>query len=289
MSKAIPSPLASVSWLNKHLRDKKLRVVDFRWYLQGKEGRTEYAAGHLPGAVFVDLEHDLTPAYGPGRHPAPSPEQFAEAMQAAGINDDTRVVIYDDAGGSIAARLWFLFELYGHAGQSQVLDGGLQAWVAAGGELETNEPQPARGHFSVKSMRRSLLHKHDVERMRKAKDVLLLDARAAERYRGDVEPVDARPGHIPGAKNAPWSANLVDGRFKSPKELRAQYKKLGVTAKTQVVAYCGSGVTACHDLIAMELAGIPAKRVHLYEGSWSDWARDPFRPATIGDEVKARR
>ncbi|MBS2031108.1 MAG: sulfurtransferase [Deltaproteobacteria bacterium] len=289
MPKASPSPLANVGWLQKHLRDKKLRVVDFRWYLQGKEGATEYAAGHIPGAVFVDLELDLTPKHGPGRHPAPSPEQFTEAMQAAGINDDTRVIVYDDVGGSIAARLWFLFELYGRPGQAQVLDGGLQAWVAAGGELETAMPQHARGDFEAQGMRRSLLDKHDVERLRRAKDVLLLDARAAERYRGDVEPVDARPGHIPGAKSAPWSQNLADGRFKSAKELRAQYKKLGVGPKTEVVAYCGSGVTACHDLIALQLAGVSAKRVHLYEGSWSDWARDPFRPAVLGEELKARR
>ena len=138
------SPLANVGWLQKHLRDKKLRVVDFRWYLQGKEGRTEYAAGHIPGAVFVDFEQDLTPSYGPGRHPAPSPEQFAEAMQAAGINDDTHVVIYDDAGGSIAARLWFLFELY-HAGQAQRRRH--RGARSAGGERQTDAYRRAGGRL----------------------------------------------------------------------------------------------------------------------------------------------
>jgi len=276
-------PLVSAAWLKKHLRSRKLRIVDLRWYLQGKDGRTEYAKGHIPGAVFADLERDLTAPNGPGRHPVPSPEQLTEAMRAAGISDDTSVIIYDDLGGSIAARLWFLLELYGHKGQARILDGGLQAWTAAGGALSAELPKVPRGRFSAKAMRRSLLDKHDVERLRTQRDVVLLDARAPERFRGDSEPIDARPGHIPGARNAPWPQNLEGGLFKTPAALRSQYRALGVGGQTEIVAYCGSGVTACHDLIALQLAGVPAKRVHLYEGSWSDWSRDPFRPAATGE------
>jgi thiosulfate/3-mercaptopyruvate sulfurtransferase len=282
------SPLASAAWLKKHLHDSGLRLVDLRWYLQGKSGREEYEKGHIPGAVFVDLERDLTAPYGPGRHPVPSPEQFSEAMQAAGISDDSRVLVYDDSGGSIAARLWFLLELYGHVGQARVLDGGLQAWIAAGGELSAASPPVERGSFGVKPMRRSLLDKHQVERLRNRRNAVLLDARAPERYRGDSEPVDSRPGHIPGAKNAPWPGNLEDGAFKRPAALRKQYRALGVNEKSEVIAYCGSGVTACHDLLALQLAGVPSRRVHLYEGSWSDWSRDPFRPIATGSEPGSR-
>lgn len=288
-SKNALGPLVSATWLKKHLKDRKLRVVDVRWYLQGKDGREEYAKGHIPGAVFVDLEGDLTARYGPGRHPVPSPEQLDEAMQAAGISDDSIVVAYDDAGGSIAARLWFLFELYGHGGQVLVLDGGLQAWTSEGGALSTDEAAPKRGDFKARAMKRSVLDKHQVERRRGQRGVVLLDARAPERYRGDLEPVDARPGHIPGAKNAPWAANLENGRFKDRAALRKQYAALGVGGDAEAIFYCGSGVTACHDLLALEVAGFPAKRTHLYEGSWSDWAKDPFRPAAVGEEAAKRR
>jgi thiosulfate/3-mercaptopyruvate sulfurtransferase len=282
------APLVSPQWLKQHLTDKRLRVVDLRWYLQGKDGREEYAKGHLPGAVFVDLHHDLTAPNGPGRHPVPSPAQLAEAMESAGISDATQVVVYDDAGGSIAARLWFLLELYGHKGQAHVLDGGLQAWEGAGFPVTTEVPQPPRGRFTPGAMRRSLLDKHAVERLRGKKGILLLDARAPERYRGDVEPVDARPGHIPGARNAAWADNLLAGRFKPRSDLRRHYQALGLGPADEVIVYCGSGVTACHDLLALQLAGIPSRRVHLYEGSWSDWARDPFRPAATGEEPTPR-
>lgn len=276
-------PLVDVAWLAAHLEDATVRVVDLRWYLSGRRGADEYARGHIPGAVFIDLETELTAPVGPGRHPIPSPAQFQRAMRRAGVSEATRVVVYDDAGGSIAARLWWLLEFFGH-GRAHVLDGGLPAWVAAGHALETDVPAVPEGTLVVAPDHvPDVYSKHQVEVLRRKAAVVLLDARVPERFRGDVEPIDARPGHIPGARNAPWTDNLVDGRFADVKALRARYRKLGVRPGTTVVCYCGSGVTACHDILALRLARISALRVRLYEGSWSDWARDPDRPAALGD------
>ena len=279
----LKSPLVDTTWLAAHLGDADLRVVDLRWYLSGKSGAREYAKGHIAGAVFVDLERALTGPVGPGRHPVPSPAQVERAMRAAGVSASTRVVVYDDAGGSVAARLWWLLTAYGHR-RVHVLDGGLPAWVASGGALVTDSPTVKPGDFAVAAaVRLPVLDRHAVDAIRGRAGWVLLDARAPERYRGEVEPIDARPGHIPGARNAPWAANLVDGRFADAKTLRARYRKLGVRPGTTVVAYCGSGVTACHDVLALAIARISATRVLLYEGSWSDWARDPDRPAALGD------
>jgi thiosulfate/3-mercaptopyruvate sulfurtransferase len=279
------SPLVDVAWLGAHLHDPKVRIIDLRWYLAGKSGAAEYAQGHIPGAVFLDLHHDLTGPVGPGRHPIPSPAQLERAMRAAGVSNDTRVVVYDDAGGSVAARLWWLLSVHGHT-RVHVLDGGLPAWLAAKGITTTEVPVVAAGDFAVTvSVQPPVVDRHHVESIRQRNSWVLLDARVAERYRGEVEPIDARPGHIPGARNAPWSDNLVDGRFADGKTLRARYRKLGVVPGTTVVCYCGSGVTACHDILAITLARISAIRVKLYEGSWSDWARDPDRPAALGDEA----
>lgn len=285
---SLRAPLVDVAWLGAHLHDPKLRVIDLRWYLAGKTGAAEYAKGHVPGAVFVDLERDLTGPVGPGRHPIPSPAQLERAMRAAGVSADTRVVVYDDAGGSVAARLWWLLTAHGHA-RVHVLDGGYPAWLAAQGVTTTEVPVVGAGDFAVTvSVQPPVVDRHHVESIRQRNAWTLLDARVAERYRGEVEPVDARPGHIPGARNAPWTDNLVDGRFADAKTLRARYRALGVVPGTTVVCYCGSGVTACHDILALSLARISAIRVKLYEGSWSDWARDPDRPAALGDEAPAK-
>jgi len=279
----LKSPLVDTPWLAAHLGDADLRILDLRWYLSGKSGAREYAQGHIAGAVFVDLERALTGPVGPGRHPIPSPAQVERAMRAAGVSASTRVVVYDDAGGSVAARLWWLLTAYGHT-RVHVLDGGLPAWVASGGALVTDTPAVTPGDFAVAAaVRLPVLDRHAVDAIRGRAGWVLLDARAPERYRGEVEPIDARPGHIPGARNAPWADNLVDGRFADAKTLRARYRKLGVRPGTTVVAYCGSGVTACHDVLALAIARISATRVLLYEGSWSDWARDPDRPAALGD------
>lgn len=273
-------PLVDPAWLLQHLPE--VRVIDVRWYLSGRRAVEEYNRGHIPGAVFLDLDRDLTGSQGPGRHPIPEPARFERAMRSAGVNSDSRVVAYDDTGGSIAARLWWLLRYYGHE-RVAVLDGGLQAWIAAGGTLTTAAPTTNEGTFRVRPPRSEwVVDKTYVHHVRRVPDVLLLDARAPERYRGEHEPIDARPGHIPGARNAPWTDNLKEGRFKSAEELRARYTALGADRAREVIVYCGSGVTACHDLLAMELAGI--RNTRLYEGSWSDWSRDPSLPAATGED-----
>jgi thiosulfate/3-mercaptopyruvate sulfurtransferase len=256
-------PIVSPEWLREHLHDPDVRVIDFRWYLLGRNGRDEYECGHIPGAVFVDLE-DVTGTEGGGRHPLPTGVQLAEAMRKAGVGSGTKVVVYDDAGGSIAARLWFLLRWFGHDTQA-VLDGGLQAW---GEPLDTAVPSVPPGEFAWREPDRSKVL--DFETVRQLTGVPVLDARAGERYRGEREPVDPKAGHVPGALSAPWMGNLgPDGRFKSPAELRKQFAALGAD-KDNAVVYCGSGVNACHDLLALELAGLVGAR--LYAGSWSDWS-----------------
>ena len=257
-------PIVSPEWLREHIDGRDLRVIDFRWYLMGGKGCDAYARGHIPGAVFVDLEA-VTGKVGGGRHPLPTGEQFEKEMQKAGIDPRTKVVAYDDTGGSIASRLWFLLRLFGHPAEA-VLDGGLAAW---GGPLETQESVAARGAFRSSEPDRSGIL--DYEGVSKLAGVPIIDARAGERYRGEKEPVDPKAGHIPGARSAPWAENLgPDGRFKSGEELRKRFADLGIGDGSGAVAYCGSGVNATHDLLAMELAGI--KNGRLYAGSWSDWS-----------------
>jgi len=277
-------PLVSPDWLREHVADKDLRIVDFRWYLTGRQGRDAYLGGHIPGAVFVDL--DAVTGKGPGRHPLPAKQQFQDEMRRAGISDSTRVVVYDDAGGSIAARLWFLLGWFGHGAQA-VLDSGLQGW---GEPLDVEAATAPAGNFKARAPQRSrILDFEQVSRLSKgggrggagARRVLI-DARVGERYRGEREPIDPKKGHIPGAVSAPWIDNLdADARFKSPEELRRRYEALGVDGSNGAVVYCGSGVNACHDLLALELAGL--SDVRLYEGSWSDWSsRDA--PVVTGDK-----
>ena len=269
-------PLVSAEWLRAHREDPDVRVIDFRWYLLDRKGRDEYLRGHIPGAVFVDLEAVTGPqdANARGRHPLPTAAQFEVEMQRAGVSSTTKVVVYDDAGGSVAARLWFLLDWFGHEAQA-VLDGGMQAWDAP---LETDVPSVGKGTFRSQQPDRSRIL--DFDDVCALDGVPLLDARAAERYRGEKEPIDPKAGHIPGAISAPWTENLgPDGRLKSPEELRARFAVLG--AGEGAVVYCGSGVNATHDLLAMEVAGLP--RARLYAGSWSDWSnRDA--PVATGNE-----
>jgi len=269
-------PLIDAAWLAEHAGDPDLRIIDFRWYLDGRSARAAYDAGHIPGAVFVDLA-EVTADSGPGRHPIPTAKQFAGAMAAAGVNKQTRVAVYDDAGGSIAARLWWLLRHFGHR-QAAVLDGGLQAWT---GELSTEPVEPPAGDFQAIETPGEVVDRKAVRE--RAAETILLDARAGERYRGESEPVDPRAGHIPGALNAPWLENLrPDGRLLSPAELRAHYRHLGVKDGGTVIVHCGSGVTACHHVLAMEVSGL--KQPRLYEGSWSDWSSQPDLPAATGPE-----
>jgi thiosulfate/3-mercaptopyruvate sulfurtransferase len=266
-------PLVDVRWLSAH---PEVRIVDSRWSATGGSGRASYEKAHIPGAVFVDLDKDLSRPGGPGRHPFPSEEAFAGTLSRLGIAKDAQVVVYDDATGAIAARLWFMLRVHGHEAAS-VLDGGFKAWIEAGlpvtQEVPRLEPAPPR---QLKLDRSRIADRAQVQ---KRGEAVLLDARAPERYRGESEPLDPRAGHIPGALNAPYMQNLgPDSRFLPPEKLRELYKQYG----DEVICSCGSGVTACHDVLARELAGLPSAR--LYVGSWSDWCSDPSRPIATGPE-----
>jgi thiosulfate/3-mercaptopyruvate sulfurtransferase len=278
----LPAPVVDVAWLREHLDHPPLRVVDARWTLGGPTGREQYQAAHLPGAVFVDPDTELSsPGEGPGRHPVPTAEKLARVLGERGIGDEHLVVAYDDAGGSIAARLWWLFRHLGKDGRAAVLDGGIGAWTRAGLPLTTEVPVHPMSTWTPGERRDDVVDTDAVAAMLGG-PVLLLDARAGERYRGETEPIDPRAGHIPGAVNAPWSANLgPDGRFLDAATLRERYASLGAGDRP-VVAYCGSSLSATHDLLALELAGIGGAR--LYEGSWSHWSSDPARPAATGPE-----
>ena len=265
-------PLVSTEWLAEHLDHEPLRVVDTRWYLtEPGRGRSEYEAGHVPGAGFMSIDTDLSAAHGPGRHPLPGPNAIAHRLGTLGIGDANSVVAYDDAGGGIAARLWWMLRSIGHQ-RVGVLDGGIQAWVAAGGTESTAQPDWPPGKLTVLGGSQTI----DRDSLRgRLGEVTILDARAAERYRGDTEPVDAAAGHIPTAVNLPHSGNLdADGRFLAPAALRARYEGAGVADAASTVVYCGSGVTACHDILAMggrrhrHCDAVPGKLERLVGHGW---------------------
>ncbi len=281
------SLLVSTDWLAAHLNDPDVRVADVRWYLfeKDKTGREEYLRGHIPGAVFIDVDADLASHYsgGPGRHPLPRADLFAQAMSRAGIGADSRVIAYDDCGGATAARLWWLLRYFGHD-QVALLDGGITQWLAEGRPLETQVPAVHARSFVLRPPRRELVvNKETVNALRSDPRALVLDVRVPERYRGEIEPIDPRAGHIPGAKNAPLAGNLRGGadlRFLSPAELRARFEQLGAGKVERIVSYCGSGVNGCQSVFALNLAGFD--NALLYEGSWSDWSRDPNAPMAVG-------
>ena len=268
--------VVNVEWLADH---PDAVLADVRWYLNGRSGMDAYANGHLPGAVWVDMNTTLAgpPSPGAGRHPLPTPEAFAEGLRDAGVDDDSIVVAYDDAGGAQAARLVWLLRMVGHP--AAVLDGGLQAYDGA---LELGSGRPARGSFTRKPWVPADLATIDDA----GTHDLVVDARAAERYRGEVEPVDPRAGHIPGAVSVPFGGSLdAEGRFLDADELREHFAARGITDASAVVAYCGSGITACHLLVAMEHAGLGRGR--LYPGSWSQYAATE-RPAATGAQPGSR-
>jgi thiosulfate/3-mercaptopyruvate sulfurtransferase len=256
-------------------------LLDVRWTLGGPPGLGDYRAGHIPGACYVDLDSELAgPPGARGRHPLPEQAVFEAAMRRCGVRHDRQVVVYD-AGDSVpAARAWWMLGYHGHA-DVRVLDGGLAAWRAAGRPLSTAEPQPAPGDFTARPGARPLLDAGGAAAL--AQRGVLLDARAAERYRAEMEPIDRIPGHIPGARSAPTLDNLDPRtlRFKPPGQLRRRFEAAGASAGAEVGAYCGSGVTAAHEILALEVAGIPAA---LYVGSWSEWIEDPQRPIATGAE-----
>jgi thiosulfate/3-mercaptopyruvate sulfurtransferase len=254
-----------------------------RWQVATGPDRAGFAAGHLPGACFVDLDRDLAAPVGDqggGRHPLPAPAAFEAAMRRVGVRADRMVVAYDQADATSAARAWWLLGWFGHPAP-RVLDGGLAAWVAAGLPLVTEAPDPAPGDFTARPGGRPVVDADGAAALAGGAGVLL-DARAAPRYRGEVEPIDPVAGHIPGALSAPAAGNVDRaGRLLAPGALRGRFERLGVRADRPVGAYCGSGVVAAQQVLALELAGFEAA---MYPGSWSDWITDPSRPVAAGPE-----
>lgn len=271
--------------------ERRLVIADVRWYLDGRSGRDAFHAGHIAGAVFVDLDEWLAgpPSAAVGRHPLPDPERFARGMSEAGIGDGTTVVAYDDAGGVIAARLVWMLRALGE--DAAVLDGGITGWpgeLGAGATVAGRRAAPrADATFTARSWPASALASIDETQARAADgSALVLDARTADRFAGETEPVDARAGHIPGARNLSVRDHIGgDGRLRDLDELRARFAQLGLApggaaSGSDVIAYCGSGVTACHELLVLEHAGLGRGR--LFPGSWSQYAADAQRPLATG-------
>jgi thiosulfate/3-mercaptopyruvate sulfurtransferase len=280
------NPLTSAAWLLEHSLNRDVRLVDARFLLgQPNAGRDAYDAGHIPGAIFLDLERDLS---GPkrsdgrgGRHPLPDSNVLASKLSELGIGNEHSVIAYDDPStgqGFYAAHVWWLLRYLGHETVS-VLDGGLPAWIAAGGTLETDLPFYGTASFTPRVRPEMLVNAQDVTA--RGSRAILIDSRAAPRYRGEVEPIDAKAGHIPGAINLDWSASLEpDGTFKPA---QAQAERFTVVENAdEILVYCGSGVSACGNLLALEVAGISGSK--LYAGSWSDWISKSDAPIAIGQD-----
>ena len=278
MTLRLDGPLVDVASLAASIDDPALRVVDCRWYLgRPGEGRRAYDAGHIPRALHLDVDGDLTAPTGPGRHPLPDPVVFRRRLEEVGVGDENVVVAYDDVGGWVAARLWWMLDDLGHDAVA-VLDGGFGAWTGAGMPITADVPSFPRTRLTL---RESWGRVVDREGVRAGLGSLrLLDARAGARYRGETEPIDAYPGHIPTAISAPTDANLGgDGRFLAGDELAARYRALGADGSAgHVVVSCGSGVSATHDALALRIAGLPDPL--LYPGSYSDWTQQGWPVAT---------
>lgn len=277
--------LVSTRELDAHRLDPDWVIVDCRFDLQQPDwGQQAHAASHIPGAVYAHLDRDLSGAKTGrnGRHPLPDPAALARTFSAWGIGPRTQVAAYDQANGVWASRLWWLLRWMGHPAAA-VLEGGLARWTAEGRPVRGGEESRARADFAGQPQVGLAASAGEVERVRQQAAARLIDARAPERYRGEVEPLDPVAGHIPGAVNGYHLDNVdADGAFLAPAALRARFQALiGGTAPADVVVYCGSGVSAAHTLLAMEVAGLPGAR--LYPGSWSEWCADPGRPVARGE------
>lgn len=286
MSVELPGPLVDAAWLAANFGSPGLVVADVRWSVEGGTAAAQgaYEGGHVPGAVFVDVDRDLaaTPfVEGPGRHPLPVPEAFAATMRAAGVGDDDVVIAYDDTGGSLAARLWWMLDVTGHA--AAMFDGGLSAWP---GPLEVGPPPVRpRADFTPRPWpSERIADAGDVTEAVRTGEAVVVDVRAGERYRGEIEPIDPVPGHIPGARNLPWADHLdpATGLLLPADVLRDRYRDIGVHDADRAIVHCGSGITGCLGLLALRVAGLGEAR--LYQGSWSDWVHDPAHDVTVGPQ-----
>lgn len=273
--------------LAERLGSPKLVILDCRFALEDVDyGQRSYAEGHIAGAHFADLERDLS---GPvskgktGRHPLPDPQRLVERLREWGLDNDSEVVLYDDGPGAFAARAWWLLAWLGKSTGVAILDGGLKAWHTAGQPLSLDAPARYEGTFNGEPDTKLLIDAEHLATELASPKLTLIDARALPRFRGDVEPIDPVAGHIPGAQCAAFTDNLgEDGRFLAPEQLRQRFaEKLAGRSPEHLVAYCGSGVTACHNLFALSLAGYPLGR--LYAGSWSEWINDPAHQVATGD------
>ncbi|MBC7655680.1 MAG: sulfurtransferase, partial [Frankiaceae bacterium] len=271
------------------LHSPDLRIVDARFVFAGAdpgEGEALWRKAHLPGAGYVDLDKDLSDHRKPaaqGRHPMPDAADFCRVVERLGISPDSQVVVYEATDGAMAAaRFWWSLKLLGQQ-RVAVLDGGYARWTALGLPVTTQVTTPARGHYDASFDARTIVSTVQVSGALASGRVCLLDARAGERFRGEVEPLDRAAGHIPGARNRPYSENMADGRLRSPGELKAAFNAVtGDRDPSQVVLNCGSGVTACHNLLAMEHAGLHGARI--YAASWSGWVSDVSRPVATGPD-----
>lgn len=275
--------LVDTATLAARLDDPDWVVFDCRFDLADvRAGEKAWRDGHIPGARYVDLERDLSGPVGPatGRHPLPDPDMLAGKLAGWGVGPGSQIVACDDRGGMFAARLWWLARWLGHRGAA-VLDGGLTRWLAEGRPLDRAVPQPAARPFKARVNHDLWVKTADVEVLAGTGRGTLIDARDADRYRGECEPIDPVAGHIPGAVNLPFKANLdADMRFLPPADLARRFSEAAADGGERVIHACGSGVTACHNLLAMEIAGLSGSR--LYAGSFSEWIRDPRRPVATG-------
>jgi thiosulfate/3-mercaptopyruvate sulfurtransferase len=275
--------------LQPRLRDRDWVIFDCRHALLDKaHGQRVYRESHLPRARFADVDHDLSSPITPqtGRHPLPEPASFSAWLASRGVSGDSQVIAYDDSQGAMAARLWWMLRYLGHD-RVAVLDGGFARWQKEGWPTTPDIPRASAGNFKGRPDPGMLAELAEVERLAReplAREprALLVDARAGDRYRGETEPIDPKPGHIPGAIHLPYAGNLgADGRFLPAETLRGRFEQaLNGTGGAESVHYCGSGVSACHNLLAMAVAGLPPGR--LYVGSWSQWSKDPARPVATG-------
>lgn len=280
----VRSNLIDARTLLSRSRDADLRVFDCRFSLADPgQGRRAYRDGHLPGAIYAHLDEHLSSPIGPrtGRHPLPDPYRLAAWLGACGVTPRTQVVVYDAVGGAFAVRLWWLLRWIGHA-RVMLLDGGIQAWIAEGGALVRDAPRYAPVELIAQPDDARWISTDALVVELAAGRVTVVDARAPGRFRGEQEPIDPVAGHIPGAINLPLTGNLgADGRFRDPAALRQRFDQaLGEASPARSVHSCGSGVNACHNLLAMEVAGLHGSR--LYAGSWSEWIRSPERPVAVG-------